>query len=255
MKHTTINLVKFYALKARLKLPKYATVGVLETLWTFASYNARDGDISRFSALEIAAWLEWDRDPEDLIEALVETRWVDRTEDSLVLHDWLDNCAQWIKGVNSRQGAEPSRGPSRGPSKQLDPPPPNQTKPNITKANPKRSIEASSEMQKDKIRPDDQPVKITRQEFQEAKPDMKFLRETLLPGGRMSERDEELIQKSVLLLHYRFEAPEMVKELRSLVREAHPQNPVGYFKAVFRNKCEEWGCDLNQELAAVEVVQ
>jgi len=88
MKHQAITLVKFSALSKRLSLPRCWTIGVLESLWTFACCNARDGDLSRFSALEIAGWIEWPGDENELIEALVETRWLDRDGDSLSIHDW-----------------------------------------------------------------------------------------------------------------------------------------------------------------------
>lgn len=99
MKHNTINLVKFKALSKRLGLPLCWTVGALETLWLFALHNSRDGDLSKFSALEIAGWMEFPGDESDLIEALVETGWMDRDGGALTVHDWHEHKPNWLKAA------------------------------------------------------------------------------------------------------------------------------------------------------------
>ncbi len=149
MKHNTINLVKFKTLSRLLGMRMYETVGVLESLWIFTLHNARDGNLSRFSALELAAWIDFDGDPDALIEALVQTGWLDRSEaGELWIHDWQEHAPNWLKGVAARQpgpppSTEPSAAPSPPPSSEPSaapgvepaPLPPNQTKPNPTKQN------------------------------------------------------------------------------------------------------------------------
>lgn len=148
MKHQTINLVKFKALGMLLRAPQYATVGVLESLWLFAQHNATDGDLSRFSALQIAAWIGWDGDPDELIAAFIEAGWVDQDEAGMRIHDWEDHCPNWLRGVQRRQanrqpstepstepGSVPSTVPSSVPSTEPGSVPPNLTKPNLTKPN------------------------------------------------------------------------------------------------------------------------
>lgn len=114
-------LVKFKTLSARMKWPQYRTVGVLQSLWLFALHNARDGNLSTFSAADIAAWMEYDGDAEELIEALIATRWLDRGESgSLTIHDWEEHRPNWLKGVSSRgAGSKPGRKPSSRPGSQL----------------------------------------------------------------------------------------------------------------------------------------
>ena len=105
MKHQTISLVKFKALARRLRQPLCVVVGCLESIWIFAQIQARDGDLTRFSALELAGWIEWPGDEEQLMAALVETGWLDRTPDGrLVIHDWDDHKPNWLKGVSARRG-------------------------------------------------------------------------------------------------------------------------------------------------------
>lgn len=146
MKHQTITLVKFKALSKRLGLPLCWTVGLLESLWLFACHNARDGQLNRFTALELAGWLEYPGDEAELINALVETRWVDRLEDgSLEIHSWNEHKPNWLKGIESQPkkkqpsstpSAKPGPEPSSEPSVEPGPEPPNLTKPNPTKRNP-----------------------------------------------------------------------------------------------------------------------
>ncbi len=59
MKLGTTTHPKFRRLQKQLKLPQYAAAGLLEMLWAMAAQYADDGDISRFSAQEIADYCDW----------------------------------------------------------------------------------------------------------------------------------------------------------------------------------------------------
>lgn len=108
MKHQAINLVKFKAFCKRTKAPLCHAVGYLESLWIFAQIQARDGDLTKFTSLEIAGWIEYPGDPQELIDALVETRWLDRVGDRLLVHDWESHKPNWLKGSEARwSGANP----------------------------------------------------------------------------------------------------------------------------------------------------
>lgn len=154
MKHQAINLVKFKALSQRLRLPLYRTVGLLESLWVFCQIQARDGDLTRFTPLEISGWLEWDGDDEKaLIDALVETGWLDWDGDSLRIHDWDTHKPNWLKGVDAsprtkkrtpsdKPSDSPSVDPSESPSETPGATPPNLTQPNLTKESATHSLSA-----------------------------------------------------------------------------------------------------------------
>ena len=103
MMHQAISTVKFKALCKRLNLPLYETVGLLEALWLFAQIQAKDGDLTRFTPLEIAGWLDWQRDENEMVEALVETRWLDRDETGLRIHDWSEHKPNYLKAVEARE--------------------------------------------------------------------------------------------------------------------------------------------------------
>ena len=154
MRHSTVNLMKFKRLSRRLRLPLWQTVGLLESIWILAQHNARDGELGRFACDEIAAWIEWEGDELEMIEALVECGWLDREGNSLRIHDWLEECPTWIKGLISRDQAVTKSATTSTPTKSattsaalsthttsattIDPLLLNETKRNETKENKKK---------------------------------------------------------------------------------------------------------------------
>lgn len=93
MKDGTENRLKFKQLQRRLGLTLWQVNGLLETLWRFVRLNAPRGDIGRFSNEEIAIGIDWEDDHDALVTTLVETKWLDASEEHrLVVHDWWDHC-------------------------------------------------------------------------------------------------------------------------------------------------------------------
>ncbi len=81
------------ALCDRLNLPSYSAVGLLELLWHFTSEFAPRGDIGKHTNESIARACGWRGSVDKLIEALVETRWIDESSEyRLVVHDWADHA-------------------------------------------------------------------------------------------------------------------------------------------------------------------
>lgn len=98
LKPTIVHL-KFQLLASSLQLPRWQAVGLLESIWLFAQYHAVDGDFTDFQPREIAAWVGWEGDPSAMLDTLVDTGWLDLTEDNrLVIHDWISHCPSWVKG-------------------------------------------------------------------------------------------------------------------------------------------------------------
>lgn len=96
MKLNTVNHPKFLKLKRLLCRPACTCAGVLEMLWQMATMFADDGDISKFSADDIAAFLDFDGDAEELLRSLIESGWVDEMDGRRVIHDWIDHCPDFI---------------------------------------------------------------------------------------------------------------------------------------------------------------
>ena len=65
--------------------PNVVAVGILISLWTWAIQNAIDGDLSGCSSRAIAEACRWNKKPEVLVSALVDSGWMDRDGK---LHDW-----------------------------------------------------------------------------------------------------------------------------------------------------------------------
>ena len=108
MKRGTEHLLKFKKLKLRLGLSTWETKGLLQSIWDLAAENAILGDVGRFSNADIAFGVEYAKDPDDLIAALVECRWLDVDPTyRLMIHDWFDHCEDWVKKrVYREQGFE-----------------------------------------------------------------------------------------------------------------------------------------------------
>lgn len=93
MKSGTENLLKFKHLMRDLNLPEYATIGLLQTLWTKAHINCPRGNIGKFSNEDIAVILDWRGDADEMVTALVNRGWLDEhPEHRLIIHDWAEHC-------------------------------------------------------------------------------------------------------------------------------------------------------------------
>lgn len=85
-------------LSSALDIPRYAAVGILATLWDWAGRFTPRGDIGKYSNLVIARKIGWTENPDSLINALVETGWLEEAEDEvrLYIHDWHEHCEDWV---------------------------------------------------------------------------------------------------------------------------------------------------------------
>ena len=98
MKHSTPQLLKFQRLQRRLGETKRGLVGLLELLWHGTATQAPQGDIGKFSNEEIAILVDWEGDYDQLVDALVDTGWLDRcSRHRLVVHDWGQHAPNWVR--------------------------------------------------------------------------------------------------------------------------------------------------------------
>lgn len=73
-------------------------------LWHFAAEFALDGDLGKFSEEVIAQALSYDDPSTVLINALVESRWLDRCRcHGLRIHDWPDHADQTVQRVLAKR--------------------------------------------------------------------------------------------------------------------------------------------------------
>lgn len=109
MKANTPELMKFKRLQRRLNESRRGIAGLLELLWIGVSRNCPEGDVGRFTNEEIAIMVDWEGDPDLLVNALVDCGWLDVCDENrLVVHDWLDHCPTYVKGgMATRKKATP----------------------------------------------------------------------------------------------------------------------------------------------------
>jgi hypothetical protein len=66
-------------------------------MWDFARRERKNGNFSGLTGEDLA--IQFGTDPEtgdELIEHLVATGWLDRTENGLFIHHWLDHCEWYV---------------------------------------------------------------------------------------------------------------------------------------------------------------
>lgn len=76
-----------------VKEPPVQAIGRLVMLWLWAITYADDGDLSRFGSAEIASACAWSKDPEILLKALQDARWLD----GMAIHDWMDYAGRLVE--------------------------------------------------------------------------------------------------------------------------------------------------------------
>ena len=105
MKQGTESKLKFKKLQRRLGLNRWQCTGLLESLWHVTIENAWLGDIGKLSNEDIAAAIEWEEDAGELIKALVETRWLDKSDKCrLFVHNWSIHCPAFLRGNAAKHG-------------------------------------------------------------------------------------------------------------------------------------------------------
>ena len=97
---------KFADLKQRLGVPKYAALGLLESLWHFCGRFTPQGNIGKYPDSTIEAWIEWNGEAGAAITALCGAGWVDANPTHrLLVHDWEQHADKATKQALSRAHA------------------------------------------------------------------------------------------------------------------------------------------------------
>lgn len=93
MKRNTPTHFKVDELMDELDIPRYAAIGLLESLWHITAANTPRGDIGKYTNKTLARRLDWKDDADDLINALVKSRWLDADDEHrLIVHDWSEHA-------------------------------------------------------------------------------------------------------------------------------------------------------------------
>ena len=105
MKREAPNHPKMLRLCTALGCRKFVAVGILELLWHLTARYCPRGDVGRFGDAEIAAALDWDESPEDLLASLIRAGWLDEdSEHRLIVHGWAEHADQAVRRKLQRNG-------------------------------------------------------------------------------------------------------------------------------------------------------
>jgi hypothetical protein len=107
MKRGTSDHYKTLRLARALGRPVPQVLGHLHLLWEWCGGHRPHptGAVGRYEDAEIERRCQWDGRPGDLVQALVEERWLDRHVDPdvrLVVHDWADHCEDSVHRALAR---------------------------------------------------------------------------------------------------------------------------------------------------------
>lgn len=107
MKRGAITHHKTAELASILGLERWGAVGIMESLYHATAERTPRGDIGRLTDRQIAYYIGWpESDATRLIDALIQARLIDATEDAsrLVVHDWHDHADDTTKKRLARSG-------------------------------------------------------------------------------------------------------------------------------------------------------
>ncbi|WP_407310979.1 hypothetical protein [Desulfosporosinus sp. SB140] len=79
-----------------LGISAVTAVGHLHFLWWWALDYIQDGLLSKYDEFDIAEACMWEGDEKFFVNALVKARFIDETENGLVIHDWLDYAGRIV---------------------------------------------------------------------------------------------------------------------------------------------------------------
>jgi len=96
----------FWTHRKTVRLRAFIGVDALwlpQRLWSYAAENQPDGDFSQYSAQELALFLNYERDPQAMLEALQQAGFMD----GMKIHDWEDhNGYHIVFAVRARAAAK-----------------------------------------------------------------------------------------------------------------------------------------------------
>lgn len=81
---------KTYILAETLKIENYAAVGLVMCLSTWAAEYTQNGNITDFPPRAIATACGWSKRPDTLMQALLKSGYIDKTDEGMFVHDYRE---------------------------------------------------------------------------------------------------------------------------------------------------------------------
>lgn len=81
----------------------YEAVGLIVSLWLWAAQNASDGNITNYSARDIADGIGYKKPAGKLMDALVKCKLIDKSEEGTRIHDWEEHAALLMDAASQQR--------------------------------------------------------------------------------------------------------------------------------------------------------
>lgn len=81
----------------QLGMPCVPLTGHLAAIWCWALDKTEDGSLPDFTAHHLEAAAEWEGAPGALVQAMIDSHYIDLKDGVMVLHDWLDYAGNLIQ--------------------------------------------------------------------------------------------------------------------------------------------------------------
>lgn len=248
MKAETPAHIKTKKLKLVLKLPLYQVAGILELLWNFAVNCADDGGVGRYSNEDIAAYLEWEGDPDELVAALVHCRWLDEDQEHrLVIHDWEDERPYYVdERIRKREERQEAKKRRTRPQRNSESSGHVQEDAGRVRQNPGQS-DPTKPINSNQTKPNSIERRLNLEAIEELKPSVaEIFRKTGYTGdGGLTFWKAAALMKSG-------EIPwDVVETVSALTRKNASDNPPAYFRRTLVKECTARGINAEELLGSV----
>lgn len=253
MKAGTPHHPKTTRLLLALGVPRYAAVGILESLWHFAATYADDGNLARFTDEDIAAALEWETEASgELLAALESSGWLDGRQ----IHDWEQHAPEYIqRRLRQRENRDVKRDEAQRSAVKRDEA---QRSAVLQKVSPTDTDTDTDTVFKrssiDESDDDDQKL-IRSDQIEELRPTIRQIATVLRngrPRGRLPDRDRDEAIKLAWLATHKY-AENWLHDALEGVRLKRPKKPAAYLHRSLDNACKKLGTTLNTELKRLKV--
>lgn len=94
---------KILELADALSVSRREARGIVLALWDFCMLSAQDGHLGAIQPRRLARVCDWDGDPYQLADALVESELLDRVGDSFKVHGWSERTGSWQEAQKKAQ--------------------------------------------------------------------------------------------------------------------------------------------------------
>ena len=100
---------KLIRLSNKLAIEMTHAFGVVASLWAWAALYAVEGDLTKHERFEIAKGIGWSGSADELIDALIYARFLDKEGDRLLIHNWSKRGVRLIMQSRKRQSKYDSK--------------------------------------------------------------------------------------------------------------------------------------------------